>query len=405
MFMFFTVLLRWSFEKLRSKNLMIPILQCFHHALIFLSLMSTANHITISATFENLVTRVCGQWCGNAVRGKTRCSFLCRERFSPCFCGEETGTDSIWKMLALSVQLLAMRIIISCIGIFGNVFLIISVVQIKFSQIKTFELFLMELAAANLEEILIVNVYDLILLHSSYATMGTWSCRTLKFLTMLGETASILITVLISIFRYQKLRDASRRVNLPIYLDSIRSAWTVSGILMMFTVLLSSPIFVLNIKETSQNVTKNGSGCPPVFFQCNKDNCPELNGIYKYLFILLYNLLPLIIITVTSCLIITVLLSQRRTVTPVVSGSTQTAQRSKGLKFQRSTIAVLTAMGLFQVDWTVYLIFQLTLSPGASSSWAEIQFFISTSYTSFSPYVYGIGNNLFSLKKFRKRSG
>uniref|UniRef100_A0A3B5KI32 G-protein coupled receptors family 1 profile domain-containing protein n=1 Tax=Takifugu rubripes TaxID=31033 RepID=A0A3B5KI32_TAKRU len=306
-----------------------------------------------------------------------------------------TGADiDVWKMLGLSVQLLATRIIISCIGIFGNVFLIVSVVQNKFSQIKSFELFLLELAAANLEEILIVNIYDMIILQTSFATVGTWSCRLLKFLTMLGENASILVTVLISIFRYQKLRDASRRVNLPIYLDSIRSVWTVSGILTVFTILLSSPIFVLNIKETSQNFTNNGSGCPPDFFQCNKEDCPELNGIYKYLFILLFNLLPLIIVTVTSCLIIAVLLSQRKTVTPVESGSSQISRKSKGLKFQRSTIAVLTAMGLFQVDWTIYLIFQLTISPGDSSSWAEIKFFISTSYTSISPYVYGIGNNL-----------
>lgn len=313
-----------------------------------------------------------------------------------------TGADTdVWKMLGLSVQLLATRIIISCIGIVGNVFLIVSVIQNKFSQIKSFELFLLELAAANLEEILIVNIYDTIILQTSYATVGTWSCRLLKFLTMLGENASILVTVLISIFRYQKLRDVSRRVNLPIYLDSIRSVWTVSGILTVFTILLSSPIFVLNIEEMSQNFTKNGSGCPPDFFQCNKEECPELNGIYKYLFILLFNLLPLIIVTVTSCLIIAVLLSQRKTVTPV-SESSQIARKSKGLKFQRSTIAVLTAMGLFQVDWTVYLIFQLTISPSDSSSWAEIKFFISTSYTSISPYVYGIGNNLFSLKKLRK---
>lgn len=306
-------------------------------------------------------------------------------------------------MLVLSIQLLVTRIILSCIGIFGNVLLIISVFQTKFSQIKSFELFLLELAAANLEEIFIVNIYDTVILQTSYATVGNWSCRLLKFLTMLGETASILVTVLISIFRYQKLRDASRRVNLPIYLDNIRSVWTVSGILMVFTVLLSSPIFVLNIKETSQNVSKNGSGCPPDFFQCNKEDCPELNGVYKYLFILLFNLLPLIIVTVTSCLIIAVLLSQRKTVTPMVSGSSQITRMSKGLKFQRSTIAVLTAMGLFQVDWTVYLIFQLTSSPVDSGSWAEIKFFISTSYTSISPYVYGIGNNLFSFKKLRKR--
>lgn len=306
-------------------------------------------------------------------------------------------------MLDLSIQLLAARSIVFCVGVFGNVFLIISVVQTKFSQIKTFEFFLLELAAANLEEILVVNVYDMILLRASDATVGTWSCRTLKFLTMLGETASILMTVLISIFRYQKLSDAGRRVNLPIYLDSIRSAWTVSGILLMLTVLLSSPIFVLNIEETSQNVTKNGSSCPPDFFQCNKDNCPGLNGLYKYLFILSFNLLPLIIITVTSCLIITVLLSQWRTVTPVVSESSQSAQRSNRVKLQRGTVAVLAAMGLFQVDCTIYLIFQLTIGPSDFRSWAELTFFFSTSYTSISPYVYGIGNNLFSLQKFRKK--
>lgn len=306
------------------------------------------------------------------------------------------------EMLGLSVQLLVSRIIISCVGVFGNVFLIICVVQTKLSQIKSFELFLLELATVNLEEILVVNVYDTMILQTSYAAMGTWSCRTLKFLTVLGETASILVTVLISIFRYQKLRDASRRVNVPIYLDSIRSVWTVSGISMAFIVLLSSPIFVLNITDASQNVTRNGSGCPPDFFQCDNDDCPELNGVYKYLFILLFNLLPLIIVTVSSCLIIAVLLSQRGSVAPTASGSSQKPRRSKGLKFQRSTIAVLTAMGLFQVDWTVYLIFQLTINPSDSSSWAEIKFFISTSYTSISPYVYGIGNNLFSLKKFRK---
>lgn len=56
-------------------------------------------------------------------------------------------------------------------------------------------------------------------------------------------------------------------------------------------------------------------------------------------------------------------------------------------------------MGLFQVDWTLYLIFQLTISPGDFKS--ESKFLISTSYTSIK--LYGISNNLFSLKKFRTK--
>lgn len=308
-------------------------------------------------------------------------------------------------MYDVSVHLLAIRISLSCIGLIGNAFLILSIIQTKFSRLKSFEILLLELAAVNLEEILIVNIYDMLILHTSFTTTGTWSCRSLKFLTVFGEITSILFTVIISIFRYQKLRDASKRVNLPIYMDSIRSVWLVSGVCVTLTVLFSLPIFAINFHGPAENGTSNSIVCPPDFFQCHRNDCPILNAVYKYLFILLCNLLPLIIVTVTSCLIITVLLSQGKTVTPVasVSASNPFGRKSKGLRLQRSTIAVLAAMALFQVDWTLYLVFQLAVSPEDFPSWAEIEFFISTSYTSISPYVYGIGNNLFSLKNFVKK--
>lgn len=331
-----------------------------------------------------------------------RCLFLWQEHRSDILC-----VIVFSRMFDFSVHLLAIRIFISCIGLIGNVFLILSIVQTKFSRIKSFEILLLELAAANLEEILIVNIYDMIILQTSFktTTTGTWPCRLLKFLTVFGEITSILFTVLISIFRYQKLRDADKRVNLPIFMDSIRAVWMVSGVCVMLTILLSLPIFAINFQGPAENVTRNSIGCIPDFFQCNRNDCPILNGIYKYLFILLCNLLPLIIVTVTSCLIIAVLLSQRKTVTPAVSASAsnQFGGKSKGLRLQRSTTAVLAAMALFQVDWTLYLVFQLAVSPDDFPLWAEMEFFISTSYTSISPYVYGIGNNLFSLKNLMKK--
>lgn len=61
------------------------------------------------------------------------------ERFSPC-CRGEGSEWSLWKMLAFLVQLLATRISISCVGIFGNVFLIISVAKTKSSRMRTFDL-------------------------------------------------------------------------------------------------------------------------------------------------------------------------------------------------------------------------------------------------------------------------
>ncbi|XP_074541956.1 uncharacterized protein ora6 [Halichoeres trimaculatus] len=310
-------------------------------------------------------------------------------------------------MVDFSISLLSLTTFISCLGFVGNVFLIIAILQTKHSRVKPFELFLLGLAVANLEEILIVNIYN-ITIHRSFnattTTTGTFLCHFFKFLTVFGEISSILFTILISIFRYLKLRTANKRVNLPIFLDNIRSAWMVSGVCVMMSVLLSFPVLIISPQDHAVNTTRNSSACPPDFFQCSQDDCPILNRVYKYLFILLCNLLPLFIVTVTSILIIMVLLRQRNAVQPAesMSGSSQ-FRRTKDQKLQRSTIAILAAMGLFQVDWTLYLVFHLTLSPSDLPFWAEMEFFISTSYTSISPYVYGIGNNLFSLRILSKK--
>ncbi|XP_029352618.1 uncharacterized protein ora6 [Echeneis naucrates] len=304
-----------------------------------------------------------------------------------------------------SVNLVALRLFISCTGLVGNVFLILSIIQSKFCRVKSFQLFLLGLAAANSENILIVNIYDIIILETSSTTTGTWLCSSLKFLTLFGEITSILFTVLISIFRYQKLRNGSKRVNLPICMDSIRSATMLSGICVILSFLVSLPVFIINQEVPAGNITQKTSGCPPDFFQCSDNYCPIGSRLYKYLFIVLCNLLPLVAITATGCLILTVLLSQRKMVTPAVSvsGLSQFSKKRKRLGVHRSTIGVLAAMGLFQVDWTLYLIFHLTFSPTDIPFWAEIEFFISISYTSISPYVYVIGNSLFSLKNCKKR--
>ncbi|XP_030578031.1 uncharacterized protein ora6 [Archocentrus centrarchus] len=307
-------------------------------------------------------------------------------------------------MAELSVSLLSLRIFVSCIGLMGNTFLIVSIMKIKFFQIKSFELFLLGLAAANLEEIVIINIYDLINLWTS-STTGTWSCYLLQFFTVTGEINSILFTVLICIFRYQKLRDVNKRVNFPLFLDSVRSAWMVSGICVMLSMLFSVPMFVMNQEHKVENITGNSNICPPDFFRCTENHCPMFHRIYKYLFIVLCHLLPLIIVTVTSCLILIALLRQRKIVTPAVSetGSSRFSRTSKDTRIQWSTIAVLAAMGLFQVDWTIYLILHLAFRPSDFPFWSEIQFFITTSYISISPYVYGIGHNMISLNSCKKR--
>lgn len=301
------------------------------------------------------------------------------------------------------VILLSTRIFISCLGLVGNLFLIVAVVLTKHSPVKSFELFLLGLATVNLEEILIVSLYDLILLKMFYS-LGTWWCGSLRFLTMFGEVASIFFSVLISIFRYEKLRDASKRANLPVYLDSIRSAWMVSGICVTLSTLLSFPIFFINPQSPAENITTDSNSCPPDFFQCQRF-CPQINCFYKYLFILMCNLLPLIIITATSCLTLQALVSQGKTVTPELglNGLSHSGKGIKGPWLQRSTIDVLAAMSLFQVIWIFYLVLQLTSTFSDLPLNSEIKFFIAICYTSICPYVYGIGGHLFSLKIFIKR--
>ncbi|XP_077443280.1 uncharacterized protein ora6 [Stigmatopora argus] len=314
-------------------------------------------------------------------------------------------------MLELSFHLLAWRVFISCIGLFGNVFLIFSVMQKRLSSIKTFQLFLLGLAAANLEEIVVVNVYDILILQRSLAVSDDRLCRSLKFLTVLGEIGSILFTVLISVYRYQKLRDADKRVHLPISLDNTHAARKAMGLCVAVSVLLSSPIFLMNLQPQTGNITgnhsRNHTGCSPDFFSCSDDHCPTVNRIYKYAFVLLCYLLPLVVVTLTSCLIVTTLVGPRTAAKPVVasvSASTQTERNARDRRLRGSTVAILAAMALFQVDWSLYLFFQMTFNPTDFPIMAELEFFISISYTSFSPYVLGIGKSWFTIKNFWKKS-
>ncbi|KAF7231294.1 uncharacterized protein ora6 [Nothobranchius furzeri] len=297
-----------------------------------------------------------------------------------------------------SVNLLILRVFVSSVGLVGNVCLILFIIQTKSSHVKSFELFLLGLAAANLEEIVILNVYVTIVQTSAATTSALW-CRTLKFLTVCGEMASILFTVVISVYRYQKLRDA-KRANFPICLDGIRYAWMLSGACVMFSVVISLPIYAITLQGSLENITDSSNGCSQDFLECAKDYCPTLYRVYKYLFMPICYLLPIIIVTVSGCLIIVVLLNQEKMVAALddVTCPNHHSQ-SHGHSLHRSTVAVVAAMWLFQVDWTLYLILLWTLND--FDSWMEIEFFISTSYSSISPYVYGIGNNLFSVQHFK----
>ena len=65
------------------------------------------------------------------------------------------------------------------------------------------------------------------------------------------------------------------------------------------------------------------------------------------------------------------------------------------------TVSVLCAMALFQTSWTAYMVLHLAFDSEDFDGYYEVEFCLAILYTAISPYVYGIGNNLFSLKNKR----
>ncbi|XP_063078715.1 uncharacterized protein LOC134468775 [Engraulis encrasicolus] len=296
------------------------------------------------------------------------------------------------------VYLLVLHIVISAVGIAGNLLLLGSLMRLP--RLKTYEIFLLGLASTNLEEIVVVDVYDVVVLQlSQMRLVNVWWCRTLKFLTVLGEIGSISFTVLISVFRYQKLRDAERRVSRPIRMDDRRVAYALCGGSLLLALALATPTYVTNLDGHLVNLSQPG-GCPPDFFQCHPDNCPLLNRLYKYLFIVLVNLLPLLVVSYSSGLILRVLLRQHRAVQARLATQGHVGSRSgrTTFRFRNSTVTILVAMVVFQVNWSLYLVLHLASSPYSFHAWSEVEFFITTSYTTISPYVYGIGSDLFAIR-------
>ncbi|XP_036438509.1 uncharacterized protein LOC118816107 [Colossoma macropomum] len=297
---------------------------------------------------------------------------------------------------------MVLRIIISIIGVVGNTVLIISILHM--TRLKTFEVFLLGLALSNLEEIIIVDIYDVIVLRSAHS-FGFWSCSALKFMTIFGEVASILFTVLISIFRYQKLHNAAIRVITPIFMDSMKIAIGFSVGCVLVAVLSSVPTYIVNFDTLPDMNNSTTEDCPADFFHCPKGNCPTFNNIYKHLFLFLYHLLPLVIVTGTSSLIIKILTVQQK-VAELHHDSEPAAiaahHHHENSVFHRSTVGILAAMAAFQVYCSLYLILHLMFNPYDFPAWSELEFFITTFYTAIIPYVYGMGHNFFTVKHFMR---
>lgn len=296
-----------------------------------------------------------------------------------------------------------LRVMLSVIGIVGNGVLIISIVHL--TNLKSFEVLLLGLAIANFGELMLVDIYDAII--QSMLTLNVYSCVTLKFLNICGENASIFFTVLISTYRYWKMRKAAMRIIAPIFLDRREAATGLSMGCFLVAALLALPAYFIN-QDTWHMENSTTEKCPADFFQCSKFHCPTVNNIYKYLFISICHVLPFIAVTWTSFLIIKILIVQKKAVDvhreSAPGGVTRNHHHHrKHAVFHRSTIVILAAVALFQVQCILYLILHLFFSSYSLPAWSELEFVITTFYTGITPYIYGMGYNFFSVKRFMKK--
>ncbi|XP_028677241.1 type-1 angiotensin II receptor B [Erpetoichthys calabaricus] len=292
-----------------------------------------------------------------------------------------------------TVVIYVCRTLVSVVGTVGNLILLLSLWCR--SKVKTFDIFLIGLALANLVETVLVDMVD-ITLELLNMIPATWFCLTLKFMSGLGETTSILFTVLICIFRYQKLKDAVSRVNFPIPLDTVWVAWVLSGAVWAVAFCFSLPSVLLS--HGHDGVYENVSTkCSSSLFECPRSNCSLGHIAYKTTYLGVTNVLPLLIIAIFSIFILKVLLQNRRVAAGELAGEKPLGKTTSTSR--RSNISVIAALCIFEVVWILHMIFQYTADVDKFAFWSECDFFISAVYSTGSPYIYGFGNNVFLLRR------
>ncbi|KAK6478845.1 hypothetical protein HHUSO_G19462 [Huso huso] len=302
------------------------------------------------------------------------------------------------------IALFVCRSLVCVLGIIGNGALLVSV--LKQSGFKTFEIFLAGMASSNLVESLLVDMPDL-LTELAGLRPERWFCKVLKLMSGVGETGSILFTLLICVFRYQKLRDAATRVSLPTVLDRVRNAWLLSAVSWVVAFSFSLPSALMELPKEDQFVSygqgneTDSRACSSDLFDCPLLDCSLGRQVYKMAYMLLLNGLPLVIVLVCSFLMVKVLYHNHKALSdqpPAPGPEPRPGRPGRQAAFQRSTRAVLAALFIFQLAWILHLVFQFALDSQEFPYWSHADFFLSASYSTASPYIYAIGNNLFRLK-------
>ncbi|MGH0126185.1 UNVERIFIED_CONTAM: hypothetical protein FKN15_005581 [Acipenser sinensis] len=197
------------------------------------------------------------------------------------------------------------RAIMCLLGIVGNNLLAFRLLPSKMSRVRTSEVLLINLAICNLITNYLVDLPDTIADFAGSWFLGETYCSFFLFCSELSETSSILTTLLISVFWYQKLVGSLRRGNAPVLLESLRLSSGIVLLTWVLALIFSAPLlFYAKVDNKEENGTE---------LRCD-DHFPTHTSkqTYEVLYLTLANAVPIALMVFTNLRIVVTLLMHRK---------------------------------------------------------------------------------------------
>ncbi|XP_066567791.1 alpha-2B adrenergic receptor [Amia ocellicauda] len=199
---------------------------------------------------------------------------------------------------------LIVRAVMCLLGIMGNHVLAFRSLPRTLSRLKTPEALFLNLAASNLITNYLVDLPETLADIAGDWFLGDTYCGISNFCSDLSETSSILATVFISIFWYQKLVGALKRGNAPVKLESLCLACVLVVASWCIAIVFSVPhLFYFAMGKENSNET--GRDC--------KDRFPSSSSklTYEVMYLTAANAVPIALMVFVNLQIVVTLLTQR----------------------------------------------------------------------------------------------
>ncbi|GAA6107624.1 gonadotropin-releasing hormone II receptor-like [Tachysurus ichikawai] len=301
-------------------------------------------------------------------------------------------TKSLIKTIIRGIMCLA--------GIIGNNWLFFSSLPKSISQLRPSEVLFINLAVSNLITNYLVDTLDIF--QTEDMPVGDLFCKFRFFLPELSETSSILTTMVITVYWYQKLVGSLKHGGAPVRMDNLHFIAMLLTATWSFSFFFNVPHFVLS-GVSSENMTAT---------ECTEElPSAEAEQAYNIVYMILTNVFPIcVVLYASSQIAITLIENENRMKnmgevknegnasnsksgdnTNNVSTVTTSKAQAKTGGLVRAAKSVMAVAILFLICWVTHLIVRITESISPTSVILDIESFIGASYISTIPYIYLYG--------------